>query len=1724
MAGTGGGDAWRISGEERMKHDSQFFQLKPVNGFITGEQAKGFFMQSGLPTPMLGQIWTLADMNNDGKMDKKEFSIAMHLIKKKLQGFELPKALPQSLKADPSPMSASMAAPMGMSMVTGMPMMSGLAPTNMVASSMTMPIMSNGVNPQMGHMGAQTMGMQVGFDGKPRTGSFGSTQVAQVSQPGGPPAVGFAIPHNSKLRHTQTFNTNDRHKRGHLTGVEARALLVQTGLPQPILAQIWNLADYDKDGKLSCEEFCIALHLADLVKAGVSLPPKLPPELYPAQVRAGSMTGTAQRTGSFTGTPPPHQPAAPQKSDAFGDLLGGMGIPPPVMPQPNVPVENVVEDLQPVTFEDKRKLNFDKGQAELERRRQMLQDQMRAENNARLEKERQEQEKRERIRQEQERKRLMELERQLEKQRSIEREKEQQRQKMLEQKEAARRESDRQRQVEWERQRKEQLLAEKAREYEQLGVAKTKSSNLKCELDSLREKKKDIGQKIGQVRNGVTDFTSSIESMRITRDNKNAEIERLQNEIMTLDQKFAKLKQDQEFLNVKVQTTIQSNPMAETYRTVLHSVEQKKTTIQKLKKELETIERDTESRLLEIDNTNTELKVLKIKLEDIQKELSKADRQRQDMSNKIFAETQIQKKREEEEQQKRKEEAKRITKLAEAASKPEKPAQPAGTNQSSISGAWTADFCNNQTTAQSGDKWSAAFSEASISSAGSNDLWGNAFSSQKPDTAKDTKPRTKAKALYQFDARNHDELTLIPGDIILLLADQTGAEPGWLGGEKDGKTGWFPEAYIEHIDSSQPVTDSFSGAVDTEEEYSTPQSVREVRITSPTPGQGEKAPDGLQAQALYPWKAKKDNHLTFNKGDVIVVKEQQDMWWSGELHGQFGWFPKSYVKLIGGIATNTSQSNSRSETPVVSVTEQSRGTPQQMVAAAEEITTQPPINTASHLNIDSAHSTPTHTIDSARSTPSTLEQQEGECYVAVYSYQSSEPGDLHFNQNDVVMVTKMDGDWWTGSMGERTGIFPHNYVKKMDIPQKSQQTAQQKAGAPKKPEIASVIAAYSATGPEQLSLQPGQVIQVRKKSPSGWWEGELQARGQKKKIGWFPANYVKLLGASGGSRSTPDNTLQGQKPEQDQRLTPTPAATVPSISPAVTPQPQPSFIEQVLAVYPYNAQHEDELTFHKDSVINVLNKDDPNWWKGEVNGQEGMFPSNYVGPLTTSPPQDNTWSSDPTVLATTSPEESKRQNHIHELFKTEETYMNDMEIVLEAFYNPMREAGVMTDEELESVFVNWTELILCNTKLSRSLRVRKKMIGKGQVITMIGDILCENLPHLTPYIRFCSCQLRAAALIQHKTETSQEFREVQKKCTQNPQTKSMPLSSFLLKPMQRITKYPLMIQKILQYTPEGHPDHQNLKEALTKAEELCSQVNEGVRERENSDKLEWMQGHINCDGLVEKITFNSVTNCLGPRKILHSGTLYKMKSNKELVGVLCNDFLLLISPLSSSTSKFVFDPKAKSQYKMYKTPIFLNEIMVKRIGGDDDSDSCQFQVSHIDRVYNFKTSSNNERETWFKRLDAASKNYIETERKRREKVHSQKRSGGVGRLLVLIQEGCDLQPRDANGKSDPYCEVSMGAQEHKTKVIPATLNPKWNQNMQFTIRDVDQDVLCITVFDRDLFSPNDFLGRTEIRVKEILQESNEKRGPISKRLLLHEISSGEVVVKLDLQLYDGFNE
>lgn len=56
---------------------------------------------------------------------------------------------------------------------------------------------------------------------------------------GSPQSAEWAVPHQTKLKYTQLFNTWDRTRSGFLSGPQARNIMVQSQLPQPILAQIW---------------------------------------------------------------------------------------------------------------------------------------------------------------------------------------------------------------------------------------------------------------------------------------------------------------------------------------------------------------------------------------------------------------------------------------------------------------------------------------------------------------------------------------------------------------------------------------------------------------------------------------------------------------------------------------------------------------------------------------------------------------------------------------------------------------------------------------------------------------------------------------------------------------------------------------------------------------------------------------------------------------------------------------------------------------------------------------------------------------------------------------------------------------------------------------------------------------------------------------------------------------------------------------------------------------------------------------------------------------------------------------------------------------------------------------------------------------------------------------------------------------------------------------------
>ncbi|SPP82145.1 intersectin-1 isoform X3 [Drosophila guanche] len=1019
-------DAWAVTQREKLKYQEQFKGLQPQAGFITGAQAKGFFLQSQLPPLILGQIWALADTDSDGKMNINEFSIACKLINLKLRGMEVPKALPPTLLA---------------SLTEGQKTPT-MTPRGSTSSSMSP------LDPLKGIVAAPVplpVALPVAVPAAPVPVAVVPAAVAIVSPPGlpagptppssNPPSRHMSISERApsieslqgewavqaaqKRKYTQVFNANDRTRSGYLTGAQARSVLVQSKLPQVTLAQIWTLSDVDGDGRLSCEEFILAMFLCEKAMAGEKIPVTLPLEWVPPNLRKiksrpGSVSGVVSRPGSQPASR--HASVSSQSGVTAGDADFLAGLP-------------------QTSFEDKRKENYVKGQAELDRRRKVIEDQQRKEREERERKEREEADRREKARLEAERKQQEELERQLQRQRELEMEKEDQRKRELEAKEAARKELEKQRQQEWEQARIAEMNAQKQREQERVLKQKAHNTQLNVELSTLNEKIKDLSQKICDTRAGVTNVKSVIDGMRTQRDTSMSEMAQLKTRIKEQNAKLMQLTQERAKWDAKSKSSgaamggeAQQEQLNAAFAHKQLLINQIKDKVENIGKEIESKKEDINSNDLQMTEVKDELSALLAKCEELYKEY--------DVERTSVLELKYNRKNEV---------------IATAA-----------WDTGASSGGW------GEPEAAATDAYGGLTNDTGAVAAPAVDLSGPA-----PEGF------AKYRAVYEFNARNAEEITFVPGDLILVPLEQN-AEPGWLAGEINGHTGWFPESYVEKLEE-----------------------------------------EGLAGAAVT------------STIEPAVIDE-----------------PAAASSSINPYSADTYNDN---------------------------------INVAPSLDADLTSS-----------------GSEIEYYIAAYPYESAEDGDLSFGAGEMVMVIKKEGEWWTGTIGNRTGMFPSNYVQKADVG--TAVTAAATAAVTdsadqgmraKRSEIAQVIAPYEATSTEQLSLTRGQLIMIRKKTDSGWWEGELQAKGRRRQIGWFPATYVKVL--QGGRNSGRNTPVSGSRIEMTEQI-----------------------LDKVIALYPYKAQNDDELSFEKDDIISVLGRDEPEWWRGELNGLSGLFPSNYVGPFVTS--------------------------------------------------------------------------------------------------------------------------------------------------------------------------------------------------------------------------------------------------------------------------------------------------------------------------------------------------------------------------------------------------------------------------------------------------------------------------------------------------------------------------
>ena len=107
------------------------------------------------------------------------------------------------------------------------------------------------------------------------------------------------------------------------------------------------------------------------------------------------------------------------------------------------------------------------------------------------------------------------------------------------------------------------------------------------------------------------------------------------------------------------------------------------------------------------------------------------------------------------------------------------------------------------------------------------------------------------------------------------------------------------------------------------------------------------------------------------------------------------------------------------------------------------------------------------------------------------------------------------------------------------------------------------------------------------------------------------ANYKRSVSQSGPAPSQEQLTQMSQGYSRQNSSSSNPPSTAQSAPAAPSWVPR-NYLEKVLAIYDYNADKEDELTFQEGQIIYVLKKNDDGWWEGVMEGITGLFPGNYV--------------------------------------------------------------------------------------------------------------------------------------------------------------------------------------------------------------------------------------------------------------------------------------------------------------------------------------------------------------------------------------------------------------------------------------------------------------------------------------------------------------------------------
>ena len=230
--------------------------------------------------------------------------------------------------------------------------------------------------------------------------------------------------------------------------------------------------------------------------------------------------------------------------------------------------------------------------------------------------------------------------------------------------------------------------------------------------------------------------------------------------------------------------------------------------------------------------------------------------------------------------------------------------------------------------------------------------------------------------------------------------------------------------------------------------------------------------------------------------------------------------------------------------------------------------------------------------------------------VAKYDYNAEGQGELSIRKNEKLTVLDDSQLWWKVQNEKSvSGYVPSNYLTRKDSvkgkktiisnikeklkkndTKRTDEAGQSDTQSPKLKGGGKVLMIgtarfkYIPQRDDEIELNKGDPVNILEMEHDGWCRGESNG-----KVGWFPFNYL-------------------QKSEPNEQAPPSEYADPNDVM-------DKPIICKVRTLYAFTSQSSEELSFDKDSILEIIDKpkDDPDWWQArKSNGNIGLVPRNYV--------------------------------------------------------------------------------------------------------------------------------------------------------------------------------------------------------------------------------------------------------------------------------------------------------------------------------------------------------------------------------------------------------------------------------------------------------------------------------------------------------------------------------